>query len=87
MKICSGHAALFLAVLGMSGCTIRSDSLAATSQAADAAQLPVLVRQSVRTELTMQALFMGRLHLDANGCLRGGNDAGPGHPLAPRHPY
>jgi hypothetical protein len=77
MKICSGHAALFLAVLGMSACTIRSDSSAATSQAADAARLPVLVRQSVRNELTMQALFMGRLHLDANGCLRGDNDAGP----------
>jgi hypothetical protein len=74
--ICSGPIALGLGFLGMSACAIKTDSPAAAAQA-DAARLPVLVRQSVRNEQTLQALFMGRLHLDTQGCLRGDNDAGP----------
>jgi hypothetical protein len=66
-----------LAVLAMTACTPESNTPADAAPSADAAPLPVLVRQSVRNEQTLQALFMGRLHLDANGCLRGDNDAGP----------
>jgi hypothetical protein len=76
-KFDSHHMALCLAVLGISACTANWETWAATAAAADAAQLPVLVRQSVRNQQTLQALFLGRLHLDANGCLRGENDAGP----------
>lgn len=53
------------------------DSSAANAQAADAAELPVLIRQRAGNESTLQALFIGRLHLDANGCLRADSDAGP----------
>lgn len=75
-KTHSPHVTLSLAVLGLSACTNIEGSTAA-AQAAEAAQLPVLVRQNVRNDMTLQALFMGRLHLDPNGCLRGENDAGP----------
>lgn len=68
------QAALGLAVLSVTACTAKTDPPAS---AAEAAQLPVLVRQSVRNELTLQTLFMGRLHIDANGCLRAGDGAGP----------
>lgn len=77
MKIHLSYIALRLAVPGLAACATKTDSSAAAAQVADVAQLPVLVRQNVPHELTMQALFMGRLHLDANGCLRGGYDVGP----------
>jgi len=38
---------------------------------------PVLVHSSIRADSALQALFMGRLHLDSNGCIRGGSDTGP----------
>ncbi len=41
------------------------------------ADLPVLVRNSVRSDLTMQALARGTLHLDPHDCLRIGGDDGP----------
>lgn len=77
MKIHLSYIALCLAVPGLAACATKTDTSAAVVQVADVAQLPALVRQSVPHELTMQALFIGRLHLDANGCLRGGNDVGP----------
>jgi hypothetical protein len=61
------------AALSISACEARSEPSAASKSP----QLPVLVRQSMQNEVTLQALFMGRLHLDGNGCLRGDNDAGP----------
>lgn len=42
--------------------------------AAEAGDLPVLVRSSIRPEATLQALAHGRLHLDAAGCLRVGEN-------------
>ncbi len=41
------------------------------------ADLPILVRNSIRSDLTMQARARGRLHLDPHGCLRIGGDDGP----------
>lgn len=71
------HLVPCLAVLGMSACTTNSDTPAAAAPSADAVQLPVVVRQNVRAEASLQALFLGRLHPAANGCLRAGSDAGP----------
>jgi len=42
-----------------------------------ASDLPVLVRNNVRSDLTMQASVRGRLHVDQHGCLRVGGDDGP----------
>lgn len=77
MKIHLSHVTLCLAVPGVAACATKTDTSAAAVRVADVTQLPALVRQSVPHEFTMQALFMGRLHLDANGCLRGGGDVGP----------
>jgi hypothetical protein len=76
-KLHSPRAALCLAILGMSACTTTTNISTAAALAEDAAQLPALVRQSERNQQTLQALFMGRLHLDSNGCLRGDSDVGP----------
>lgn len=77
MKICSHHAVLILALLGLPACASTARVTPVSAQASGAAPLPVLIRQTIRTEMTMQALFMGRLHLDPPGCLRGDNDEGP----------
>lgn len=42
--------------------------------AAGGEDLPVLVRSSIRPDATLQALARGRLHLDAAGCLRVGEN-------------
>lgn len=73
---------LCLTALGISACTTETGTPAAgtirpAEQMPDPSPEPVLIRQDMRTEHTMQALFMGRLHLDGNGCLRGNNGAGP----------
>ena len=77
MKIASHHAVLVLAVLGLPACAPAARVAPVSAQAGDAAPLPALIRSTIRTEMTMQALFMGRLHLDPHGCLRGGSDDGP----------
>lgn len=75
-KIYWSHLALGLAVQGTAACT-TVPHMSAAAAPVDAAQLPVLVRQSARNAMALQALFLGRLHLDANGCLRAGNEVGP----------
>jgi hypothetical protein len=77
MKISLRHVVLFLAVPGIAACTTKTDGPAGATPATKGAQLPILIRQNLRNEMTLQALFMGRLHLDANGCLRAGDEAGP----------
>ena len=77
MTFCSHRAVLALAVLALPGCASAARVAPVGAQVSDAALLPVLIRQNIRTEMTMQALFMGRLHLDPHGCLRGGSDDGP----------
>ena len=77
MKNNTQHAALVLAVLGLPACAPAARVAPVSAQASDATPLPVLIRSTLRTEMTMQALFMGRLHLDPHGCLRGGSDEGP----------
>ena len=77
MKICSHHAVLVLAILGLPACASTARVSPVSAQASGAAPLPVLIRQTIRTEMTMQALFMGRLHLNRHGCLRGDSDEGP----------
>lgn len=59
--------------LALSAC---SDVAVATT-ADSFADLPVLVRNSVRNDLAMEALARGRLHLDRHGCIRIGGDDGP----------
>jgi hypothetical protein len=76
-KIFPGHVVLFLAVPGIAACTTKTDGHIVAAPAAKRAPLPALIRQNLRNEMTLQALFMGRLHLDANGCLRAGDEAGP----------
>lgn len=76
-KNCSNRLALSLAALGTPTCTTGTASPAAAAQATGAKQTPFLVRHSMRNETTMQALFLGRLHADVNGCLRAGNATGP----------
>jgi hypothetical protein len=60
-------------VLALSACSAVAGGMAAES----VADLPVLVRNSVRSDVTMQALARGRLHLDRHGCLRIGGEDGP----------
>ena len=69
--------AICLLVPAMSACATSSDISVAPASEKNAAALPALIRQNVPTEMTMQALFMGRLHRDPKGCLRGDNDGGP----------
>lgn len=58
--------------------TLCACSDVAVGTAADpVADLPILVRNSVRNDLTLQALARGRLHVDPHGCLRIGGDDGP----------
>jgi hypothetical protein len=76
-RILPRHVVLFLAVPGMAACTTKTDGPAVATPAAKSTQLPILIRQNLRNEMTLQALFMGRLHLDANGCLRAGDEVGP----------
>jgi hypothetical protein len=77
VKNCSHHAVLVLAVLGLPACASTARVAPVSAQASGAALLPVLIRQTIRTDMTMQALLMGRLHLDPHGCLRGDSDEGP----------
>ena len=77
MKNNTQHAALVLAVLGLPACAPAARVAPVSAQASDATPLPALIRSTIRTEMTMQARFMGRLHLDPHGCLRGGSDEGP----------
>lgn len=68
---------LCLVVPALSACATQMGTSAAAVRPADLPSLPVLVRQSARAEVSLQALFMGHLHLDPNGCLRGRDEAGP----------
>ena len=68
------HIVPCFALLSMPACATSPD---AAGRSTDAAPLPVLVRQAVPTGATLQALLLGRLHLDADGCLRGNNETGP----------
>lgn len=71
------HIVSCFALLAMPACATSPYAVAGDGRPTDAAPLPVLVRQAVSTGATLQALFMGRLHLDSNGCLRGDNETGP----------
>lgn len=68
---------LCLVVPALSACATLTGTSATAARPADLPSLPLLIRQSVRAEVSLQALFLGRLHLDAHGCLRGGDEAGP----------
>ncbi|MFC7379794.1 hypothetical protein [Brevundimonas sp. GCM10030266] len=64
---------------GWSGMLVASVMLGSCSPGAavtDDGDLPVLVRSSIRTNASLQALAQGTLHLDRAGCLRIG-EGGP----------
>lgn len=56
----------------LAACTPEPDSTPGDSATA----LPVFVRNSVRSNLELEALAQGRLHIDRNGCLRIGGEKG-----------
>lgn len=77
MKVNALRLGLCLALPAISACATEADTTANAVRPAELPSLPVLIRQSARAEVSLQALFLGRLHLDADGCLRGENEAGP----------
>lgn len=55
-----------VALVMLAGCTSEPETVGGA--------LPMLVASGVRSEASLQALAQGRLHLDADGCLRIGED-------------
>ena len=72
---CIGLSITALTLLAVSGCT--ADTGAAGTGKDVPETLPVFVRNSVRTDVALEALAQGKLVVDRHGCLRIGGAEGP----------
>ncbi len=64
-----------LTLLALAGCTEDTGAAEAGKDVPEA--VPVFVRNSVRTDVALEALMQGKLVVDRNGCLRIGGAEGP----------